>query len=608
MDFTGIRDLFKVGEVQLRSAAEPLKSGHIIAGKIQKLFPRQTAEVILGGRTVIAKLEAPLEAGKRYLLQVQPVQDGKLVLKVIAPALEKGRQMTGTSSQVLTHMGIPQTQHSKDLAGLMLKNGWPIEQADFEKSLQWLESAKNPNIALESIRHMHSKGLPFADDVFYAMQEQAKGDSLHQLLSGLLHLLKEEGNVTNTAKELKPLLENMVLSKREGLQGTGVQKLIEHWLSKDIPREERAAAFSLLQKAGFIQAGHTEKSFLTDVLSVAGNIKQAESKAEGEALRVLQTISALQQQADSGRNAVLKGILSRIPDLNIGEKNGTPTELAMQWLQNKAENNKGEFITRLLTRLVGGQHAPSSNEASAEWLLAAGKNHSGLTPLEQRVLSNVETNTLRGETEQNFSMHLKKLISLLGLQLENSLSKYHSGQGNTEPEMMLKPLLLKLLAESQPEPIKEAAGQLVQKLTAQQLSFRETGPLQQFQVTVPLILKDWKTDLTMEWSGRKKEDGSIDPEFCRIIFYLNLEQLAETVIDVQIQGEVITMTIANQMGEQMDRFAAGHVETMRESLDRLGYRLSGIVFKQSGQDGTAGMKKSGSAAPKEIYDRLDIRI
>ena len=27
----------------------------------------------------------------------------------------------------------------------------------------------------------------------------------------------------------------------------------------------------------------------------------------------------------------------------------------------------------------------------------------------------------------------------------------------------------------------------------------------------------------MQWSGRKKENGQIDPSFCRVLFYLELE-------------------------------------------------------------------------------------
>lgn len=97
----------------------------------------------------------------------------------------------------------------------------------------------------------------------------------------------------------------------------------------------------------------------------------------------------------------------------------------------------------------------------------------------------------------------------------------------------LKPLLLKLLNEQIPASIKEMAEQVLNRITAQQILSQENGPIQNLLLTLPINLGSTQTDLTLQWSGRKTKDGKIDPDYCRVLFYLELERLKETVIDMQ---------------------------------------------------------------------------
>lgn len=69
----------------------------------------------------------------------------------------------------------------------------------------------------------------------------------------------------------------------------------------------------------------------------------------------------------------------------------------------------------------------------------------------------------------------------------------------------LKPLLLKLLNEQNPASVKELAEQILNRITAQQVFSQETGPLQNLLLTLPLNLGSSQTDLTLQWSGRKKK-------------------------------------------------------------------------------------------------------
>lgn len=54
-------------------------------------------------------------------------------------------------------------------------------------------------------------------------------------------------------------------------------------------------------------------------------------------------------------------------------------------------------------------------------------------------------------------------------------------------------------------------------------------------VSYPLFSKHSVQDLTFILKGHKKKDGSIDISQCRLMFYLNMENLEETLIDCTIQ-------------------------------------------------------------------------
>ena len=83
----------------------------------------------------------------------------------------------------------------------------------------------------------------------------------------------------------------------------------------------------------------------------------------------------------------------------------------------------------------------------------------------------------------------------------------------------------------------------------------------------------------MQWSGKKKQDGSIDPSFCRILFYLQLNHLQETVIDVIVQNSIIKVTILNERATALKVASQPYVAYMKEKLGEAGYTVSSVSFE-----------------------------
>ncbi len=83
------------------------------------------------------------------------------------------------------------------------------------------------------------------------------------------------------------------------------------------------------------------------------------------------------------------------------------------------------------------------------------------------------------------------------------------------------------------------------RMNGMQLLSGENGHQHQLIMQVPLDFFGKQMDATLQWNGRMKEDGKIDANFARVLFYLNMESLKETVIDMQVQNRIVTINVFN---------------------------------------------------------------
>ena len=141
----------------------------------------------------------------------------------------------------------------------------------------------------------------------------------------------------------------------------------------------------------------------------------------------------------------------------------------------------------------------------------------------------------------------------------------------------LKPLLIDFLNENPTGSAKEVAEKMLHKITGLQLFAQESGPIQQFVVQLPLSIWEKQMDVTIQWSGRKKENGQIDPSFCRVLFYLELENLHDTIVDMQVQNRILKITVMNE-NEYLKQLAEPFIKELKENLKRMNYTLSTVDF------------------------------
>ncbi|TVX80594.1 hypothetical protein FQP34_11445 [Peribacillus simplex] len=626
--------------IEIKGTAS-LKNGQILFGKVNKVFPNQTAEIQIGHQKMIATLDIPLRTGEKYWFQVQHPIEGKVVLKALDSPDLNISGLKGTAAQLIAHLGITPEPAATKLAEYLLTNSLPITKETFQSALQWLKTADAAEVGLPVIKTMFIQQLPFVKDVFDALFTQSKGEPFHKLLSGFKQQLQDGGPGTRTAVKLMEVLNSLHVAKQNQLQQIGLQKLVTTWLNSDSTPEMKSGAFSLLQKTGFVPKEITESVFLEILIDGAEARSGIPKNSSIDKLH-----QGLQLLSEAKRGAFTKVEEIEIAInliLNSHEHEETKLPIDVHSIQRKnisAEKLsplafhllQSAFFEAAAKKAVGGNievndligYLNKNTERVAESKGKAGELlFQSLNKLpeaqyarinEKLVLSHVldtEFQTFDFTNGPSVAHQLKEMTKILGLQLEHALINLSGDNMAGFPKDLetLKPLLLKLLNEQIPASIKEMAEQILNRITAQQILSQENGPIQNLLLTLPLNLGSTQTDLTIQWSGRKTKDGKIDPDYCRVLFYLELERIKETVIDMQVQNRIIKVTVINGHGAILEEAAGQYLDNLRVNLGKMDYRLSGVSFVNPVNEKDRDLRvKPIPFSEAGSYSGVDIRI
>ena len=181
-------------------------------------------------------------------------------------------------------------------------------------------------------------------------------------------------------------------------------------------------------------------------------------------------------------------------------------------------------------------------------------------------------------------------------------------QSNLHRTGALKDMLLQLMVENTPPQLKNHAEAILTRLTAFQLLSQETGPLQNVFMQIPIPFAELKNDLTLQWTGRKQEDGKIDPAYCRIVFYLELSNLKETVIDMNIQNRIISLKIWTEEEEEANRTVTSLLPMLKENLEEKGYHLTTVKIEDFSQRKSVNSGLDKPYYPHPGYSGVDYKI
>lgn len=618
-----------------------LNEGQMFHGQIKQLFPGQMAEVQIGNQKLIAKLEVPMKAGDSYYFQVNAVKP-ELQLKIISGPTQTTEGQAPKLGGLMDAMQLPKTPEMQALLSFVMKNKIPMTRENLLEAEAMLKSvpAAARNEALASIQKMVELKLPFTETNFRSLLGVETKEGLHGVLASLKNSLLADVSVSSQVKDaILAALDKMAKPLMQATGGALLGQSLLTLLSNTESPENRFSTLQMLKSAGILPQ-QTSLANLQQILSSLLTNTNSDGARAGGAVQVplattnttgtqttqvasaqttqipLQStqnmqeiVTILKQMSNASPTQMkasieaLKVLLAAEPTINTGQKAmlmeildrpmGSPpaadvaTKLVQEFgqalIRGTAEtavatplqmHTMSHGVKEQLLTLLGQQLPQQGAEKLATLVQAAERSDNGTI---QKALQTAEVAVAAAVDGRAVKEALQTVIRSMGLNYEAGLLGKDADVGRFAEA--LKPQLLTLMQDLSVSPaLREAAETVVMRMNGPLLQSGENGVQHQLVMQVPLEFFGKRIDSTLEWNGRMKEDGKIDPDFARILFYLDLGSIEKTVIDMQVQNRVISVTIFNA-DVTLKTLGAPLQQKLKEGLDAAGYKLSAVFFK-----------------------------
>ncbi|TQR20904.1 hypothetical protein [Psychrobacillus vulpis] len=563
-----------------------MKEGQVIHGTIKQLFPNQMAEVQIGNQKIIAKLETPLKAGDAHFFQVTK-SEPELQLKVVSGPLTTGNSISQQAQKLLQAMNLTKTTEMQAAIQFFLKEQIPISKellVQVEQLLKQLPPDVSMKSALEAIQKMMELKIPLTKQLFESVISGKSTNGLLSIIDNFSQALQLDSSISSSTKNnLFQSLQKVAEPFRLPVAGSILGKLIEMIQN---PQTSMSTKLSILQDLKGV-AVLPSQATLTNLNPMLNQVSIPNSAGE--------FITQLLQSAPSEKVVVMEGLRNWVIDqtlltsqqkndiLTLLKNTGQPLEVNNALVKVFAEQSQQAIFSKDSNGLSAKDHlisllgkGPTSEAISQTLQHVATLSKNSNSIVYQQVIESEQTvmNQLNGKA---FEHAMKDVLTSLGFSYEAKLSS--NSEEVRQLASQLKPQLVELLQNQTISlPLKDQANQLLNRMNGLQILSSENGPQHQLLMQVPLEFLGKKMDATLEWNGRMKENGKIDSDFARIMFYLQLDSLEETVIDMQVQNRVVTISLFNN-DTRLQPIANTFKDSLKDGLISIGYQLSGVFVK-----------------------------
>lgn len=574
-----------------------LNEGQMIHGQIKQLFPGQTAEIQIGNQKMIAKLEVPMKAGDSYYFQVSAVKP-ELQLKIISGPTSVSEGQASQLNRLMEAMQLPKTAEMKELLSFVIKNKMPMTREGLLQAENLLRNvpASLRGEALQAIQKMTELKLPITETTFRSILGVESKEGLHTISATLKGLLLNDSSVTpQTRVAIVTILDNMTKpfagATGNAILGQSILTLLDSSQSADT----RFATVQLLKSAGILPA----QTSLANLPQILASLLATETTSDGNRMPTAAPSTPLAQleglkaliTAQTGLPAQQKEVLLSMVNRMISSPptgdtaNKLVQELTQTILKMSAESTmadpfrSGSSARDQLMTLFGkvGQPEVAGNLAS---LLRVAENSDNQAI--QKVVQSAQVAVATAVEGNAMKDAIQTIFRSLGFNYESMLLGKDVDIGRLTQS--LKPQLLALMQDpSISAAVRESAEQFVIRMNGPLLTSGENGVQHQLVMQVPLEFFGKRIDATLQWNGRMKDDGKIDADFARILFYLDLHSLNKTVIDMQVQNRVVTVTVFNA-DRAIQTIGKPIEDKLKQGLESVGYKLSGVFFKEFAEE------------------------
>ncbi|HLS07212.1 MAG TPA: hypothetical protein VK079_04585 [Bacillota bacterium] len=556
-----------------------LQPNQVIQAKIVKLFPNQQAMIQIGQEQKIAQLDTALAVGEKYYFQVLS-HDDFIHLKVLGEPLET--EITTNIQSLLQQLGLSSHRQLREFVQYLMQNQVPFDRNTLIQSLPLLALSDDQQTAFQMIEKMIRHNLPLTKNVFLAQQAITQ-ESFTKVFEQTLT------NVLQNGLKTVPQGEQLLRHIQDFQQPLTEQQFSRHFLQII---HENEPLRTLFQNLNIItdNGSFNDQSLLT-------LINQRESMINVEPPILQKTVQQLVTRQ--------------------GEITSRVHEFLVTWEQELLRVVESE-------RPIPARHIPLINDqlrAIFQPFLASeniqampnmGQQPEQITPLLNMLYTLNDDQTyhvFEQLTSRQFSpkveflQQIQHTLTHLGLNYEQMIQ---DGRINDQ-SLTLKQALLQLIQQQFPVD-QERTQQLLHFINGLQIqSVEETSHFIYGNFVLPGEKLQLNSDLYMQFQSKKTKDGSIDPNHCRILFFLHLESLDQTVVDMNVQDRIISITVFNNH-EVLKMFGKPLENHLKERLSEIDYQLSSITYKRLAEhDEHLATKRTPSFTQKD-YSGVDFRI
>lgn len=213
--------------------------------------------------------------------------------------------------------------------------------------------------------------------------------------------------------------------------------------------------------------------------------------------------------------------------------------------------------------------------------------------------------------QQQLLAQITQYMNSIGLTMENEMMQaIQVAEQNhldiSTQSQTIKSLLLHLIQQGGQQ--NEHIQQLVHFINGLQLqTLTETNQMLQAQLYLPGSSFALNDDIFIRFESKKTENEQIDADYCRIMFMLDLEQLEETIVDMQVQKRIISMTIFNDKVSEVLGMESMK-ESMRDNLQKIDYQLSTIDWKPLSKQVEASSRNQSKQYQSFEPEGFDVKI
>lgn len=634
------------------------------------------AVIQIQGAQVRAKLETPLQAGQTTLLQVQPPgENGMAVLKPLSQSPYLPLPSVSLS-EVLKSVGLPDTADNRELIQLMQRNGIPLTQDNTkslrEVANQLLPGGAKLDTLVQSAAVALQRGLPMTPQSIAGLQQAIFGPSLDQLLTSLEKLvdqaLRQGSNNTSTANGSPTLggaTINAGTSASAGAatgsvspQGTGTaagapaptgmgagntgqgQPLASSGAPTTVQAGSpqgtggRAGATGDTTGGASPAVNGSQSGATGTTVTTAGGATGLTGATGNTAAGSLMTgviaanasgAAALTQQAAGESTSNQGPAAAGRAEASVG--NGTAAAGGMP--QSGAQLQQLRTVLQELRGLVPTPLAPAQASAP-EHSQGAATGRAGEAPQPGEVSARPAAETaVQPPATREAEPWVGRLLKLLGAEHEQQVLRPANGSGagrelpvlgqaangqQADAAATVKGMLLQLMSSSDdlPPALREAAQQVVQHLTGQQLLLNtdRTAPFAQVHLFIPFIGPDGQETASVQIQSRRGKKGELDPANCRLWFDLDMHALGPTLLDVQVVDRIVSVKVHND-SEWAGALLESGRDSVTEGLAGIGYQLLSLRAEpmpvRAEQELDAPVRVAEEYAP-QTYKGVDVKI